>query len=104
MEQRHSTHIHQHKISRAWNGDSILALPVDNLLLRKGAYATFDNRDYTPAPQKLPQGAQNVPPKDQGSREKDNAVVLEALQRILRKKEDKPNKPFSEFGQARPIR
>ena len=88
-----------HKLSRAFNGDSILALPSERLLVRR-TYATFDMKNYKPAPgvrqtMKAPQK-----PKD----DKDDEVVIEALQRLLRKKEDKPQRAFTEFGQARPIR
>ena len=104
MEQRHNTHIHQHKLSRAWNGDSILALPVDRLLLSRGVYATYDGAKYRPPPRVARPGDNQRPPQEKGDSSKDTHVVLEALQRILRGKEDAPNRPFAEFGQARPIR
>ena len=104
MQQRESTHIHQHKVSRAYNGDSILDLPVDRLLLNRGVFPTFDGATFKPAPRGPHPGENQRPAKDEQDPSKDNHVVLEALQRILRKKEDKPNKPFAEFGQARPIR
>lgn len=94
-----SIHIHQARISRAWNGDSILDLPVDRLFLNRGVYETFDGGKFLPAPG-FQQGQQR-PPQDKQDTSKDTSVVLEALQRILRKNEDKP----SSFGrQARPIR
>ena len=98
-----NTHIHQAKISRAWNGDSILALPVDRLFLNRGVFATYDAAKFS-APPRFQQPGQQRPPQDKQDPSKDTSVVLEALQRILRKKEDKPNLPFGEFGQARPVR
>ena len=100
MNQNHETNIHQHKISRAFWGDDILRLPVDKMLVSR-CYATYDSKHFKPARGVFPQ--QKRAP-EQGSTGKDNAVVIQALQRILRGKEDKPNKSFSEFGQARPIR
>ena len=92
---------HHHKISRAFNGDDILRLPVDKALVRR-VFATYDRKHYTPAVGVLPQQTRQP---EKGSSQKDTSVVVEALQRILRGKEDEPNrKPFAEFGQARPIR
>jgi len=89
-----------HKLSRAFNGDSILALPPDRLIVRR-VYPTYDKKNFKPARAALPQNQQQ--PREQ-AKQGDDRVVIEALQRLLRGKEDKPQKSFSEFGQARPIR
>ena len=88
-----------HKISRAWNGDDILRLPVDPHLISK-IFTTYDRKNYKPISSVMPQQSR---PADTGSRQKDESVVIEALQRILRGKEDTP-KNFGELGTSRPIR
>ena len=103
MQQGVNTHIHHNLVSRAYNGDSILQLPVDRIFLNRGVFATYDGKNFRPAPRMRQPGQDERPPPDSGSASKDTTVVLEALQRILRKKEDKPDS-WGEFGQARPIR
>lgn len=92
-----------HRMPSAFNGGSILDLPVDPRVLARGTYVTYDPRTYRPAPKGKnfvdPKGAQK---QDKGTSQQDTKVVLEAFQRILRS--SKEPAPFTGMSQARPIR
>ena len=117
------------RISRAWAGGTILNRPANPQLQSRGFFPTY-SRGVHPRPAKKHQGLAPfepfrktkdpmVPPKrvpdvpetpdlrkftqKQHEGSADNVVVLEALQRLLRAQPNQ-TKPFSEFGQARPIR
>ena len=91
------------KMSRAWAGGSILKRPTNPGLQARGFYFTTDmSPPYRPV--QPTQGSKQYAPTDTTQKQsQDNVVVLEALQRLLRKQKDAP-KPFEQFGQARPIR
>ena len=90
---------HQFKPSRAFNGISILKLPADKLTLNRGVFVTYDPLHLTPARQQK----DFKRPEEDGTRSKETQVVLEGLQRILKRKEEKP-KTFEEFSRVRTVR
>ena len=95
---------HTHlKMSTAWVGGSILNRPPNAALQARGFYYTSSGGPpYKPVP---PRGAPFQVPKQESTdkQSRDNQVVLEALQRLLRKQKDVAQ-PFQQFGQSRPIR
>ena len=87
-----------HRMSKAV-GISVLDLPADPRVLARGFYTTYDQRHFTPAKRR-----DNVSmPSKKPDEPQDNKVVLEALKRLIQGKTDSA-KPFSEFGQSRPVR
>jgi hypothetical protein len=87
-----------HRMSKAV-GISVLSLPVDAKVMARGFYTTYDRRHLTPASR---QGNVNMPSK-KPDQPQDNKVVLEALKRLIQGKSDNA-KPFSDFGESRPVR
>jgi len=91
------------RLSSAWEGGSILKRPMSRSLQARGFFPTYD-MGPNPRPAIAQKGLEKYAAKrDQPKQQQDNVVVLEALQRLLRKEPDKI-KPFSEIGQARPLR
>jgi len=91
----------QFRMSRAFNGGSILDLPLDMRVLAKGFYFTSDPKNFKPLPKTGAQPLQKPPSQPQ--KEGDSKVVLTALARLLKGNQDK-NIPYEELGQSRPLR
>lgn len=93
------------RMPSAFAGGSILDLPPDAKVLARGFYVTYDKRTFRPTPRNPQNFGQDQASqaKNKETGQQDSKIVLEAMQRILRKQPDKP-RPFSELGQSRPIR
>ena len=113
------------KLSRAWEGGSILRRPANRGLIARGFYPTYEkgrnpkhakvSGPQHPSVQKgvdarvqslkdaMKKSKYAAKPVESYDKNQDNVVVLEALQRLLRNQKQ-TDRPFAEFGQARPMR